>query len=378
MTIHVPPPKELVGATGRTMLLFDLAAGQTEFDDVDEILAKEFPEQMTRGASDETSQYGEFGVTIVPYEYELVNRDEVKRKLWTKGVISIDPERKAAMPSPVISPPSGQWFDLVGALGLGSSIYHGTNINVAVLDTGFDRGHPDFYGRNILPEGIGSLLLNDYDDHGHGTHCIGLACGPRPYGIADQSNILAGRIYSASTSPTEGQVLNGFRWARRHKALIVTLSLNWRLLTPEPSPQLERAGRIMLDKGILVIASGAAGPGEVTPPANCNSIMAIGSVGPTGALSSFSPEMKGGHDPVDAVVYAESLFSSYLGSGHRILSGNSMAAAVAGGIAALWAGKNGTWRGAKLWEKMIDYADPSSLIRPTFRTVGAGLLKPPP
>jgi subtilisin family serine protease len=386
MTIHVPPPKELVGVTGRTMLLFDLAAGPTEFHAVDEILNSEFPDERTEGVSDEDSKYAEFRVSIVPYAFELVNRDAVKRKLWAQGVISIDPERTAVMPPAIISPPSGEWFDVIDALCLGSTIHHGKNINVAVLDTGIDRGHPDFHGRNILPEGIGTLLFDDYDDHGHGTHCVGIACGPRVlpdgspgYGIADQSNILAGRIYSANTSPTEGQVLKGFRWARRHCAHIVTLSLNWRLLTPEPSPQLERAGRIMLDKGILVIASGAAGPGEVTPPANCNSIMAIGSVGRNGALSSFSPAMMGGRDPVDAVAYGENLLSSYIGSGHAILSGNSMAAALAGGIAALWAGKNGTYRGATLWEMMIDGADTTtSLIDPTFRTVGAGLLRPPP
>ena len=73
----------------------------------------------------------------------------------------------------------------------------GAGIKVAVLDTGFDHSHPDFFGRAITKKLFATNSSED-DVHGHGTHCIGTACGPlRPthgvrYGIAYEAEIFAG------------------------------------------------------------------------------------------------------------------------------------------------------------------------------------------
>jgi len=56
--------------------------------------------------------------------------------------------------------------------------FTGRGIRVAVLDTGMDLAHPDFAGRSVTSQTFvpGQAVQ---DGHGHGTHCIGTACGPR-------------------------------------------------------------------------------------------------------------------------------------------------------------------------------------------------------
>ena len=79
----------------------------------------------------------------------------------------------------------------------------GAGMKVAVLDTGFDLGHPDFVGRSVTTNTFVGQPVQDL--HGHGTHCIGTACGPRApagttprYGIAYGCRIFVGKVLSNS------------------------------------------------------------------------------------------------------------------------------------------------------------------------------------
>src|SRR5262249_26338361 len=58
-----------------------------------------------------------------------------------------------------------------------ASHFDGNGIKVAVLDTGFDLGHPDFAGRQIVTKTFVGQPVQDL--HGHGTHTAGTACGPQ-------------------------------------------------------------------------------------------------------------------------------------------------------------------------------------------------------
>jgi len=70
---------------------------------------------------------------------------------------------------------------LIGADKVWEIGYDGSGIRIAIIDTGIDNSHPDFY----FPNGTSKIEINiDFtDDHnpddlvGHGTHCAGIAAG---------------------------------------------------------------------------------------------------------------------------------------------------------------------------------------------------------
>jgi Subtilase family len=94
------------------------------------------------------------------------------------------------------------------------STFSGTGIKVAVLDTGFDLGHPEFAGRPIVTNTFVGQPVQDL--HGHGTHTAGTACGPQSppgpiqrYGIGFRTQMFIGKVLTNSGSGTQAQVLAG-------------------------------------------------------------------------------------------------------------------------------------------------------------------------
>ena len=110
------------------------------------------------------------------------------------------------------------------------SLRSGSGIKVAVLDTGFDLGHPDFAGRPVVSQTFVGQPVQDL--HSHGTHCIGTACGPKApagntprYGIAFRASIFVGKVLSNSGSGTGAGVLAGMNWAIANRCQVISMSL---------------------------------------------------------------------------------------------------------------------------------------------------------
>ena len=114
------------------------------------------------------------------------------------------------------------------ATGVIASDYTGAGIKVAVLDTGMDLEHPDFEGRAITSRSFVSGQAVQ-DGNGHGTHCIGTACGPADvvprYGIASQAEIFAGKVLSNAGSGSDAQILAGINWAVANGCPVISMSL---------------------------------------------------------------------------------------------------------------------------------------------------------
>ncbi|SNS17973.1 Subtilase family protein [Geodermatophilus pulveris] len=236
----------------------------------------------------------------------------------------------------------------------------GRGIRVAVLDTGVDLAHPDLAGRALTAT---SFVPGQpaQDGHGHGTHCVGTACGPRTlegsrgYGVAPETEVFVGKVLSDEGSGTDAEILAGIAWAVRNGCQVVSMSLG--ADTPEPSPAYTAAGRRALDQGSLIVAAagnnadrGNGQVGFVGAPANSPDILAVGALDAALEVAWFSARsttVPGGQ--VDLAAPGVDVYSSWpLPDRYDTISGTSMATPHVAGLAALWAEQTGL-RGRDLW-----------------------------
>ena len=270
------------------------------------------------------------------------------------------------------------------------SRFSGAGVRVAVLDTGLDMQHPDFAGRRIIAR---SFVQGEtaQDGHGHGTHCIGTACGPqRPgqlprYGIAFGADIYAGKVLSNAGSGTDGGILGGINWAIANRCAVVSMSLGIPACfgPSQPFSQVfEQVAQRALAQGTLIVA--AAGNESSRPlsicavshPANCPSILAVGAIDSRGRVARFS---NGGLNPqggqVDLAAPGVTVRSAWPQPRlYRTIDGTSMATPHVAGIAALFAEANPGMAGRDLVSLLFQHA--RRLMLPA-RDVGAGLVQAP-
>jgi subtilisin family serine protease len=255
----------------------------------------------------------------------------------------------------------------------------GSGIKVAVLDTGFDLGHPEFLGRNPTTQTFVGQPVQDL--HGHGTHTAGTACGPKSpagaiprYGIGFRTQMFIGKVLTNSGSGTQAQVLAGMNWAIANKCAVISMSLG----APIPvQPSYTAAGAAALANGCLIIA--AAGnesqrPAVIKPagaPANSPTIMSVAALD-----AALRPAFFSNGGKVDISAMGVNVFSSWPRPVlHKTISGTSMATPHVAGCAALWAQTSPGLRGAALRAKLI--ATARHLPFPPS-DVGAGLVQAPP
>ena len=252
------------------------------------------------------------------------------------------------------------------------SLRSGAGIKVAVLDTGFNIGHPDFAGRPIVGQTFVGQPVQDLN--GHGTHCTGTACGtkvppgstPR-YGIGHQAAIHIGKVLTNSGSGTQSQVLAGMNWAIAQRCQVISMSLGSQAGV---QPSYTAAGRSALNVGCLIVAAAGNAGSQTGAPANSPTIFSVASLDSNLRPSSFSNFGK-----VEVAAPGRDVFSSWpMPVRYKAISGTSMATPHVAGCAALWAQTSANLRGLALWRQLQTRARrlPFSSAR-----VGTGLVQAP-
>jgi subtilisin family serine protease len=271
-------------------------------------------------------------------------------------VIAVEEERVVAVPRDVPADTPGETGTAVTwgveAVGAERSQLTGRGIAVAVLDTGFDIGHRDYAGRDVV---VASFVEGEeaQDGHGHGTHCIGSACGPSApadvprYGVAPAATIHAGKVLSDRGTGTDAGILAGIEWAVTAGCRVISMSLGARVgPDEEPSRVFEAAARRALRQGAVIAAAAGNDSARqhdrvltVSHPANTQSILAVGAVDTSDAIADFSNRGAGpGGGQLDFVGPGVDVLSSWIEpAGHRTLSGTSMATPHVSGVLALLA-----------------------------------------
>lgn len=273
------------------------------------------------------------------------------------------------------------------AVKAATSTATGKGIRVGVLDTGLDLQHPDLQGRLITSKSF--VQGQDVQDgNGHGTHCVGTACGPRSitgapgYGVAPQAEIFAGKVLSNQGSGADGGILAGIAWALSSGCHVLSMSLGAAVSSTQTySATYEQVAARAMAQGMLIVA--AAGNESkrldsvirpVGHPANCPSILSVGAVDAQRKVASFSCGTVNPAGAVDVVGPGVDVLSSWpMPTRTRRISGTSMATPHVAGVAALVAQTTGA-RGYALWARLVQGA----LRLPLSSTdVGGGLVQAP-
>lgn len=387
--------------TGRYLVLLDdksVAAGAREMNRVAGIRAASTADSATRAefAAADGVIFQELGIAVVSATPDQVT--QLTRAAEAPGPIAVveaervvhaytappDTDEAAAVDESVFT-----WG--LQAVGANISSATGKGVRLAVLDTGFTVAHPDFAGRAVMTQSFIDGETVD-DAHGHGTHCIGSAAGPRKaasggpgYGVAYEAEIYAGKVLSNRGSGSDSGILAGIEWAIANGCAVVSMSLGASVRPGTPHSQIfEQAATRAMAKGTLIIA--AAGndstrPGKVAPvghPANCPSILSVGAVDVNRAIAFFSCGTVDTVGQVDIVGPGVDVYSSWnsedggLGM-HKRIQGTSMATPHVAGVAALVAEKHGA-RGWELWARLSQAARRLGL---PSTDVGAGVVQAP-
>jgi Ca2+-binding RTX toxin-like protein len=241
----------------------------------------------------------------------------------------------------------------------------GAGYSVVVIDTGIDLDHPHF-GPDGDGDGIADRIVFQYDffgandasaadGAGHGTHVAGIvASGDATYpGVAPGANLIVLKVFpDGSGAASYGDIVEAANWvvanARQYNVVAVNLSLGSQEFHAAPvAGPLSSQFKALSNSGVVVVsASGnsyAGNQGVAYPSADPYSL-SVGAVWPRGgtygnrqtgttdAIAVFSQR-----DDTESDIFAPGVFidAAYLGGGHAVLSGTSMASPQVAGMIAL-------------------------------------------
>ncbi|MFC4530443.1 S8 family serine peptidase [Sphaerisporangium dianthi] len=314
----------------------------------------------------------------------------------TKGATLPSPSERAAGQGSLAGGIAKVWLDgkvradlststaQIGAPKVWAGGNTGKGVEVAVLDTGIDTGHPDLAGQIIDSQSFVPGQSVE-DGKGHGTHVAstiagtGAASGGEEKGVAPGARLHIGKVLDNDGGGLDSWVLAGMEWAARDRhAKIISMSLG-----AGPSdgtdPLSMAVNELSAETGALfVIAAGnAGGDYTVSTPAAADAALAVGAVDSSDALASFSSRGPrpgdGGLKPeltapgVD-ILAARSQYAIEGEGFYQTMSGTSMATPHVAGAAALLAAQHPDWSGPRLKDALVSTTKPT----PAYSVAEAG------
>lgn len=219
----------------------------------------------------------------------------------------------------------------------------GKDIKVAVLDSGIVN-HPELSEAILDTEDFTNSSNGSYDSNGHGTHVAGIIAARKNnggvVGVAPESQLLIGKVLGDGGNGSPKQLADGIKWAIEKEADIINISLTSSLEVGEVSEAIEEA---VNNKIFVICAAGNSGPflDSVEYPAKYPNTVAVGAIDREKKVAQFSAR----GPQVDIVAPGDNIRSTYPPGTFAVISGTSMAAPFASGIAALMLAKHRDYGG---------------------------------
>ncbi len=241
--------------------------------------------------------------------------------------------------------------------------YTGSGILISIIDTGIDYDHRELAGK--VAGGYDFVNEDDdaWDDHGHGTHCAGIAAanGPELKGVAPDADLLAVKVLNAGGSGSSSDIIAGIEYSVAQGADVISMSLGG---PGDPNDDMSAAVDNAVKNGVIcVVAAGNSGPGSfsIGSPGCARLALTVGasdkadniayfsSRGPSNAVNGLKP---------DLLAPGVAIYSSTPNDNYASWNGTSMATPHAAGAAALLRQINPGWDPlvikASLMNKSVD------------------------
>ncbi|WP_461069076.1 S8 family serine peptidase [Streptomyces pseudoechinosporeus] len=253
----------------------------------------------------------------------------------------------------------------------------GDGVDVAVLDTGYDPGHPDL--KDTVEDSASFVPGQDVTDRqGHGTHVAstiagsGAASDGKEKGVAPGVDLHVGKVLANEGYGYDSWILAGMEWAARDvHARVISMSLGSSENADGDTVLARAVNELSAETGALfTIAAGNDGPGAQTvrSPGTADAALTVGAVDASDALADFSsrgprygddalkPEITA---PGVGILAARSQYTA-TGSGYYMTaSGTSMATPHVAGVAALVAAAHPDWTGSRIKDALVSTVKPT-------------------
>ncbi|WP_210397353.1 S8 family peptidase [Motiliproteus sediminis] len=234
--------------------------------------------------------------------------------------------------------------------------WDGSPIDVAVIDTGVDREHPELQGRVVSAVDFSG---RGYSADPHGTGVAAIIAASRGNGIGAYGVAPGVRLHSyKACQPRDPGSLAARCWSSSLiKALDAAIMAETPLINMSlggpPSPLLERLVREATRRGLMVIAAAGNGGPNAQPlfPAAWPEALAVTAVDAAGQL--YPQANRGAYIELSAP--GVDIITAGPSAGQPLLSGTSMATAHATGVAALLLQLAPQTRGEQLHSALVQF-----------------------